>query len=558
MSLAESIFLDRVPFTLSYDYIIYQDGNLYFAFNTKTKQIEFVGTDAGKVINQALNNLTPNRTWKEKVMLKGNLPLSSGIIIPDYTILDFRLATLLMNGNFTVITNNNRQGNSHIEVLGGVINAQGYNAGGTNAGDSLVYLSPVSYSKVKGILFENLGSGANCLSIGTEVINNVVYSSMYDRIEDLVMIGPYGGMILTGVGHFVKNIRTIGVEDTAIALNGTTTPFGGHVISDCYLDGAGIDCYASSTINDSQFYYSLIENTIINAYKVSGSVGDIGLHLHNYFRRLILNNVEIKNCAGEGILIEGVSGTPTELLLDNVIIHDNQYAGIAGWNIRNLRLNNVKIYNNAKSGYSIFYITGGYNYGNPAGIYLWTGLGPSDTIELFNVDSFDNQATATQLYSFIHENNTDKNLKWIGGYINKPVTFYIASWLLLKHIIGYDTANFKVTGLSVPVGVSGAYGSAVSITSLSGVITLPRVKITWGGTFGTGETVTVQITAVYSDGTTASITKSATAVGSLWLTDDDVFALIIQGKDITQLQVSASSNLASTSVTVTVNAYGKA
>jgi hypothetical protein len=26
MSLAESIFLDRVPFTLSYDYIIYTDG----------------------------------------------------------------------------------------------------------------------------------------------------------------------------------------------------------------------------------------------------------------------------------------------------------------------------------------------------------------------------------------------------------------------------------------------------------------------------------------------------------------------------------------------------
>jgi len=148
-------------------------------------------------------------------------------------------------------------------------------------------------------------------------------------------------------------------------------------------------------------------------------------------------------------------------------------------------------------------------------------------------------------------------VKFIGGKFVNVTTNFVVYPALITGITGYDTSNFKVTGLSVPIGVSGAYGSAVSITSLSGIITYPRVKITWGGTFGTGETVTVQITAVYSDGTTASITKSATAVGSLWLTDDDVFALITQGKDITQLQVSASSNLASTSVTVTVNAYGK-
>jgi len=55
MSLAESIFLDRVPFTLSYDYIIYTDGTNIFAFNTKTKQIEFVSTDATQVYSYVFN-----------------------------------------------------------------------------------------------------------------------------------------------------------------------------------------------------------------------------------------------------------------------------------------------------------------------------------------------------------------------------------------------------------------------------------------------------------------------------------------------------------------------
>jgi len=43
----------------AYDYIIYTDGTNYFAFNTKTKQIDFVGTDASTVIQSAINAL-PN------------------------------------------------------------------------------------------------------------------------------------------------------------------------------------------------------------------------------------------------------------------------------------------------------------------------------------------------------------------------------------------------------------------------------------------------------------------------------------------------------------------
>jgi hypothetical protein len=130
--------------------------------------------------------------------------------------------------------------------------------------------------------------------------------------------------------------------------------------------------------------------------------------------------------------------------------------------------------------------------------------------------------------------------------------------VVFRRVEGYDTENFKSTGVSVTVGSGGVYGSASVITSQSGLITYPRIKITWGGTFGTGETVTVKVEAVYSDGTTAYVEKSATATGSLWLTDDDILSLITQGKDIVKLNIYAKTNLASTTVTVTVDAYGKA
>jgi parallel beta-helix repeat protein len=143
--------------------------------------------------------------------------------------------------------------------------------------------------------------------------------------------------------------------------------------------------------------------------------------------------------------------------------------------------------------------------------------------------------------------------------VTTPIAFTVSpGTFMIRDNVGYDTGNFKATGVGVAVGTGGAYGSAVAITSPSGRITYPRIKITWGGTFGTGETVTVRVEAVYSDGSTAYVERSATAVGSAWLTDDDVLALIAKGKDIIKLNVYAKSNMSTTSVTVTVDAYGKA
>jgi hypothetical protein len=79
--------------------------------------------------------------------------------------------------------------------------------------------------------------------------------------------------------------------------------------------------------------------------------------------------------------------------------------------------------------------------------------------------------------------------------------------------------------------------------------------LTWGGTFGTGEPVTIRITATYNDGATVSITRSATATGSVNLNPADLSALYASGKYITQLSVASSSSATSTSVTTSVAIY---
>jgi len=106
-------------------------------------------------------------------------------------------------------------------------------------------------------------------------------------------------------------------------------------------------------------------------------------------------------------------------------------------------------------------------------------------------------------------------------------------------------------------GTGGAYGSAVSLTPASNKSIVPlMIKLSWGGTFASGETVTIRITVSFSDGTTVSFTKSATATGDYWLTDAEKASLFKDGVYITRIAVDSSSSASSTSVTTSATIYG--
>jgi hypothetical protein len=68
--------------------------------------------------------------------------------------------------------------------------------------------------------------------------------------------------------------------------------------------------------------------------------------------------------------------------------------------------------------------------------------------------------------------------------------------------------------------------------------------------------VTIRLTAKFSDGTSASITKSATATGDVYLNPTDLQGLMKDGVYIAEIDVDSSSSAASTTVTTSATVFG--
>ncbi|MEM3442961.1 MAG: hypothetical protein QXM86_03795, partial [Candidatus Bathyarchaeia archaeon] len=79
-------------------YMVWREGDEYYAADASG--IRFSGKNASQVIQSAINSLTADRTWKEKIILKGDITISNTIIVRSYTILEFQ-------GKITVTDNAN-------------------------------------------------------------------------------------------------------------------------------------------------------------------------------------------------------------------------------------------------------------------------------------------------------------------------------------------------------------------------------------------------------------------------------------------------------------------
>lgn len=102
-------------------YTIWREGNNYYAANSYG--IKFSGTNASEVIRSAIDALPKGRTWKEKILLKGDFEISSPIIVRNYTILEFQ-------GKITVADHAN---------IDAAIKSEGFdNLTGTNSTDGVV------------------------------------------------------------------------------------------------------------------------------------------------------------------------------------------------------------------------------------------------------------------------------------------------------------------------------------------------------------------------------------------------------------------------------------
>ena len=127
-------------------YIVENNAGTITAYHCNTGSVDYSGSSAATVIQQALNGLTPNRTWKEKVVLKGNFTLSDTsspqeLSIPSYTILEIqgslKLATL--PSNITSMHMLYVYNATDVDIIGGVLNGNRTGQGANFAyGDAIV------------------------------------------------------------------------------------------------------------------------------------------------------------------------------------------------------------------------------------------------------------------------------------------------------------------------------------------------------------------------------------------------------------------------------------
>jgi len=114
----------------------------------------------------------------------------------------------------------------------------------------------------------------------------------------------------------------------------------------------------------------------------------------------------------------------------------------------------------------------------------------------------------------------------------------------------YQPGMLLKQSVSVPVGTSGSYGSAVNINVAYANIVGITISVT---NVASGETISVKLTMVYADGSTTSETLTFTSSTTYTLGLNDYMNLAnTSGMPKWYLQVQASSNLSSTSASVTV------
>jgi hypothetical protein len=118
---------------------------------------------------------------------------------------------------------------------------------------------------------------------------------------------------------------------------------------------------------------------------------------------------------------------------------------------------------------------------------------------------------------------------------------------------------FRQDNLSVPVGLSGQYGSTTNIQIRPLTIATFNAKIQVQGSFASNETVTVRFRLEFVDNViSGSVEKSFTNSTTLWLSDDDILTLLPSESVIWAILVDAKASSATTDAAVQVSVTGTA
>jgi len=318
-------------------YVIWNEGNNYYAKNS-TGSIEFSGTNASSIIQNALDSLTSGRTWKEKVILKGNFTIDSTIKIPSFTVLNLMKAKIKLANEANVNMFENKDlvaGNSNIEIVGGILD--GNKAKQSNGGHG-IYLERVSESKIEDCTIKNTYSNGIYFNIceNNRIIKNFVTST-----------GDFGILYYDSKDAVIEQNIIDATENTGIYLD--------------RLSGKGYSIISGNIVKnvlgtDAGIFIDFVEKVVISDNLVYNS--SKGIFIFNSTNFVVANNV-LHNNTGQGIFVDAesmfgiISGnqvtlsgaegiriddsTCTNILIISNVLHNNN-PNIKNWATQNITI----------------------------------------------------------------------------------------------------------------------------------------------------------------------------------------------------------------------------
>ena len=350
ISLSQQFPFENSTLPTNTGYVITAFGLTYTLTDT-TGNVIYSGSSASTAIQSAINNLTPNRTSKEKILLQGDFTLTNTITIANYMILE-------LNGKITLANAVNKyilygSGKSNFEIRGGEWN--GNKAGQTLTSSSVrgIELESCTDFTISGItMHDTVDDGIAAITCLRVTVN---FNTIYNTAGALNLAYTSNSQINNNTCHDTTAGIYLYTEDDGIVQHVDNNVVTGNICYNIYHTGISIslrgpeDTGMGNTIADNTVYDCGTDGSHahMNMGWSLGSASGARFAANNLFTRNKVYDTGAYVC-GPGVSISGV---------DNEIsynkIHDLTYSALTVTGERNKIQNNTISITNSPSSFGI-------------------------------------------------------------------------------------------------------------------------------------------------------------------------------------------------------------
>ena len=302
------------------------------------------GVDDAEVIKKASDSLTAGRTWKEKVVLKGNFSLNDEIQVPSYTtlVVDGKLESTVDKPVLTIIDR------EHVDIICGVVKSSGLgdNSYGIFVGassDVLIFKPEVTNFRKPGI----------CV-VGVDLAGNFIRNSeritlFEPYIHDGIQVAGADGIYMIAQNSDIVRPRIENItQESGIAISGNPQKDSSYISKHIKIDHPYLYNTGAIYLANNGYDIDIIKPTIINSISYGirtgyTSLGTAGMTDVRVYGGLIENPAEdgVKLEYGSnwkffGTKVKGAGGAGFNVLQDY-----NEFYGVTaeGCSLHGLWLN---------------------------------------------------------------------------------------------------------------------------------------------------------------------------------------------------------------------------